>query len=213
MCPQAGELHFFGYSPLPPFLTYHVLDAEGNPTTIEFLHISPASNGSPTRLVGLVQNPVTLSTSVAGVQHLLKWNFAAEPNLSASLTKGVTLIATGGLRTPSDFIKALCLGADGVALANSAMQAIGCVAARICNTNNCPAGIATQQESLRSRVDVQGSAERLERFLSASVELMQVMARACGHSHLNQSCIDDLSTWKRGISELTGVAFAGVAPR
>ena len=37
----------------------------------------------------------------------------------------VTLIATGGLRTPSDFIKALCLGADGVAISNSAMHAIG----------------------------------------------------------------------------------------
>ena len=55
-----------------------------------------------------------------------------------------TLIITGGLRVPSDFIKALALGADGIAIANSAMQAIGCVAARICHTNNCPAGIATQ---------------------------------------------------------------------
>ena len=29
LCPETGELHFFGYSPLPPFLTYHVLDASG----------------------------------------------------------------------------------------------------------------------------------------------------------------------------------------
>jgi glutamate synthase domain-containing protein 2/CDGSH-type Zn-finger protein len=122
----------------------------------------------------------------------------------------VTLIITGGLRTPSDFIKALCLGADGVALANSAMQAIGCVAARICNTNNCPAGIATQQEHLRKRVDVQGSAERLACFFHASVELMQVIARACGHTHLNQFNRDDLTTWKKDMAELSGVAFAGV---
>lgn len=58
---------------------------------------------------------------------------------------------------------------------------------------------------------MQGSAERLERFLNASVELMQVMARACGHTHLNQFCIDDLSTWKKNVAELTGVAFAGVS--
>ena len=54
----------------------------------------------------------------------------------------VTLIITGGLRVPADFIKALALGADGIAIANSAIQAIGCIAARICNTNNCPSGIA-----------------------------------------------------------------------
>ena len=37
----------------------------------------------------------------------------------------VTLIATGGLRVPADFVKALALGADGIAISNSAMQAIG----------------------------------------------------------------------------------------
>jgi carotenoid cleavage dioxygenase len=29
VCPETGELHFFGYSPVAPFLTYHVLDASG----------------------------------------------------------------------------------------------------------------------------------------------------------------------------------------
>ena len=54
----------------------------------------------------------------------------------------VTLIITGGLRVPIDFVKALALGADGVALSNSAMQAVGCVGARMCNSNNCPAECA-----------------------------------------------------------------------
>jgi glutamate synthase domain-containing protein 2 len=122
----------------------------------------------------------------------------------------VTLIITGGLRTPSDFIKALCLGADGVALANSAMQAIGCVAARMCNTNNCPAGIATQREELRAKLDVEQAADRLARFLDASVELMRVMARACGHAHLNQFHIEDIATWKRDMAHLAGIPFVGV---
>jgi glutamate synthase domain-containing protein 2 len=56
----------------------------------------------------------------------------------------VTLIITGGLRTPADFAKALAMGADGVAISNSALQAIGCLGMRACNTNNCPVGIATQ---------------------------------------------------------------------
>jgi carotenoid cleavage dioxygenase len=29
ICPDTGELHFFGYGPFPPYLTYHVLDANG----------------------------------------------------------------------------------------------------------------------------------------------------------------------------------------
>ncbi len=130
--------------------------------------------------------------------------------LDSERRKDVSLIITGGVRTPADFIKAMCLGADGIAIANSAMQAIGCVAARICNTNNCPAGIATQQGHLRARLNVENSAQQLARFLGASVGLMQVMARACGHTHLNQLNVDDLTTWKKEMADLTGVQFAGV---
>jgi len=58
----------------------------------------------------------------------------------------VTLIITGGLRVPIDFVKAMVLGADGVAISNSAMQSIGCVAERICNTNNCPLALLLKKE-------------------------------------------------------------------
>ena len=134
----------------------------------------------------------------------------ARHQLDRRARSDVTLIVTGGLRTPADFIKALCLGADGVAIANAAIQAVGCVAARICHTNNCPSGIATQQEHLRARLNVDDSAARLARFLQASVELMQVMARACGHTHLNQFRHEDITTWKRDMAELAGVRYAGV---
>src|SRR5699024_10851209 len=117
----------------------------------------------------------------------------------------VTLIITGGLRTHTDFLKALALGADGIALANSAMQAIGCVAARMCHTNLCPAGIATQDPQLRQKLDVEAASKRLATFLDASVELMQVMARACGHDHLNQFNSDDLASWHKDMAELAGI--------
>ncbi len=123
----------------------------------------------------------------------------------------VTLIITGGLRVPTDFVKALALGADGIAIANSAIQAIGCVAARICNTNNCPSGIATQNPELRRRLDVERSAARLHRFLDAAVELMCVLARACGHDRLSAFEKDDLATWRREMALLSGVAYAGYA--
>jgi len=121
----------------------------------------------------------------------------------------VTLIITGGLRVPIDFVKAMALGADGIAISNSAMQAIGCIAARMCNTNNCPAGIATQKEELRKKLDIEKSAMQLNNFFTASVELMQVMARACGHNTLNQFNKDDLATWHREMALLSGVKYSG----
>lgn len=125
----------------------------------------------------------------------------------------VTLIITGGLRVPADFVKALALGADGIAIANSAMQSIGCVAARICNTNNCPAGIATQKEDLRQKLNPDKAAKQLANFLTASTELMQVMARACGHSHLNEFNKDDLATWHHEMARLAGIEYSGFKQR
>ncbi|WP_133153833.1 FMN-binding glutamate synthase family protein, partial [Vibrio sp. 10N.261.55.A7] len=121
----------------------------------------------------------------------------------------VTLIVTGGLRVPMDFVKAMALGADGVAISNSAMQSIGCVAARMCNTNNCPAGIATQKADLRQRLNVDKASKQLQNFFEASTELMQVMSRACGHDALSQFNSNDLATWNREMAMLSGVKYSG----
>jgi glutamate synthase domain-containing protein 2 len=134
----------------------------------------------------------------------------ARRHLDAVGASDVTLIITGGLRTPADFAKALALGADGVAVSNAAMQAIGCIAMRACHTNNCPVGVATQQRHLRDRLPVQGAAERLNRFFRATVDLMKVLARACGHSHLGQLSRDDLTTWDWDVMRLSGVPYGGV---
>ncbi len=123
----------------------------------------------------------------------------------------VTLIVTGGLRHPADFAKALALGANGVAVSNAAIQAIGCLGMRACHTNNCPVGIATQKPHLRARLPVDDAAARLARFFSATVELMQVVARAAGHRHLDEFNIDDLTTFKSDMVQLTGVAYGGVS--
>jgi len=123
----------------------------------------------------------------------------------------LTLVITGGLRLPADFVKALALGADAVAVSNSALQAIGCLGMRACHTNNCPVGIATQKPHLRRRLKIEKGAEQLNNFFRASAELMQVMARACGHSHLGEFSPDDLTTWKREIAHLTGIQYGGVS--
>ena len=135
----------------------------------------------------------------------------ARAHLDKLNRQDVSLVITGGLRKPADFIKAMAMGADAIAVSNSAMQAIGCLAMRACHTNNCPVGIATQKPHLVSRLVVEKSAKRLANFFEASTELMQVMARACGHNHLSQFNQDDLTTWKKDMSEISGVAFGGVA--
>ena len=134
----------------------------------------------------------------------------ARSHLDAMSGREVTLVITGGLRVAEDFAKAMALGADAVAVSNSAMQAVGCIAARMCNSNNCPVGVATQKEELRARLDVQIGAQKLARYFGASVELMQVLARACGHSRLSDFALRDLTTWKKDMADLSGVRFGGI---
>ena len=135
----------------------------------------------------------------------------ARRHLDALNRKDVTLVITGGLRKPADFAKALALGADAIAVSNAALQAIGCLGMRACHTNNCPVGIATQKPHLMNRLIVDSSAEQLKRFFESSIDLMKILARACGHDHLNQLCHDDLITWKPEMTQISGVTYGGVA--
>lgn len=136
----------------------------------------------------------------------------ARKHLDKREATDVTLIITGGLRVAEDFAKALMLGADAVALSNSALQAIGCLGMRACNTNNCPVGIATQKEDLRARLQIQASAKQLTNFFNGSTDLMKVVARACGHNDFAKFNASDLSTYNWDIHKLTGIAYAGVNP-
>jgi glutamate synthase domain-containing protein 2/nitrite reductase/ring-hydroxylating ferredoxin subunit len=122
----------------------------------------------------------------------------------------VTLIITGGLRIVDDFAKALMLGADAVAVSNAAIQAIGCIGMRACNTNNCPVGIATQKEHLRSRLDIDISARQLANYFSASNDLIKVIARACGYDDISKFNHNDLSTFNYDIHRLTNIKFSGL---
>ena len=124
----------------------------------------------------------------------------------------VSLVITGGLRVAEDFAKAMMMGADAIAVSNSALQAIGCLGMRACNTNNCPVGIATQKENLRSRLQIQASAKQLHNYFSATTDLMKVIARSCGHSNFTQFESADLSTYNWDIHKLTGISYAGINP-
>lgn len=122
----------------------------------------------------------------------------------------ITLIITGGLRVADDFAKAMMLGADAIAVSNSALQAIGCLGMRACNSNNCPVGIATQKESLRSRLIIDSSAQQLHNFFTATNSLIKVIARACGHDSVTKFNRNDLSTFDFEMHRLTGIPYAGI---
>lgn len=124
----------------------------------------------------------------------------------------VDLIITGGLRVAEDFAKALMMGADAIAVSNSALQAIGCLGMRACGSNNCPVGIATQKESLRQRLIIEASAQQLHNFFSASNDLIKVIARSCGYDDISKFQHSDLSTYDLEMYRLAGIPYAGINP-
>ena len=67
------------------------------------------------------------------------------------LRNRVLLRADGGLKTGWDVVIAALLGAEEYGFGSVAMIAEGCIMARVCHTNNCPVGVATQKEALRKR--------------------------------------------------------------
>ena len=68
-----------------------------------------------------------------------------------NLRNKVLLRVDGGLRTGRDIVLAALMGAEEFGFGTVAMIATGCVMARICHTNNCPVGVASQRKDLRKR--------------------------------------------------------------
>lgn len=115
------------------------------------------------------------------------------------------LVMTGGFRTSGDMIKALAMGADAIAIASGAMMAIGCQQYRICHNGKCPMGIATQDEELRKRFDIEKGAKRLGNYLYVLREELKSFARVCGYDDVHKLSIDDLCTTSEEIARYTGI--------
>jgi glutamate synthase domain-containing protein 2 len=131
--------------------------------------------------------------------------YQARQYLDEKGIRGVSLMITGGLRISSDFIKALALGADAIALGTAALMACGCQQYRICHTGKCPVGITTQDPELRKRLDVEESARRLANFLRVSNEELKDFARLTGNSDVHDLTADDLCTVNSEISNHTNI--------
>ena len=117
----------------------------------------------------------------------------------------ITLTITGGLRVSSDFAKALAMGADAIAVGTAAMIAAACQQYKICDSGNCPVGVATQDEELRKRLNIDVAAKRIENYLKVSTEELKTFARITGHSDVHELNINDVCTINSEISDYTDI--------
>ena len=95
------------------------------------------------------------------------------------LKKEIIVIAVGKVFSGFHIARLLSIGADICYSARGMMMALGCVQSLICNTNECPTGVATQNEALIKGLVVADKSQRVANFQRETVEaFMQIIAAA-----------------------------------
>ncbi|MBD0267681.1 MAG: glutamate synthase large subunit, partial [Cyanobacteria bacterium Co-bin8] len=102
--------------------------------------------------------------------------------LDNQLRDRVVLRVDGGLKTGWDVIMGALMGAEEFGFGSIAMIAEGCIMARVCHTNNCPVGVATQREELRKRFT--GIPEHVVNFFSFIAEEVRSLLAHLGYRSL-----------------------------
>ncbi|HEY9633649.1 MAG TPA: glutamate synthase-related protein [Coleofasciculaceae cyanobacterium] len=96
----------------------------------------------------------------------------------------VLLRVDGGLKTGWDVVTAALMGAEEYGFGSVAMIAEGCIMARICHTNNCPVGVATQREELRKRFT--GMPEHVVNFFFFVAEEVRSLLARLGYRSVKE---------------------------
>jgi glutamate synthase (ferredoxin) len=100
-----------------------------------------------------------------------------------NLRDRVLLRVDGGLKSGWDIIVAALMGAEEYGFGSIAMIAEGCIMARICHTNKCPVGVASQREDLRARFP--GIPEQVVNFFYFIAEEVRSILARLGYRSLN----------------------------
>lgn len=90
----------------------------------------------------------------------------------------------GGLKTGMDVVKAAMLGAESYAFGTAALTLLGCKILRICHTNKCSVGVATQDETLRDHFE--GTVERLISYFTFIAEDVRSILASLGYSTIEE---------------------------
>lgn len=108
------------------------------------------------------------------------------------LKKHIRVIASCKVITGFDLVKYIAIGADACNSARGMMFALGCIQALKCNTNTCPAGIATQDHALQKGLVPEDKAVRVANYHKETVKSALAMLTAAGLDNfesLNRSYI------------------------
>ena len=91
------------------------------------------------------------------------------------LRERVTLRTDGGLRTGRDIVMAAMLGAEEYGIGTAALIAMGCIMVRQCQSNTCPVGVCTQDETLREKFT--GNADKVVNLITFyATEVREILA-------------------------------------
>ncbi len=96
----------------------------------------------------------------------------------------VILRVDGGIKAGWDVVMAALMGGEEYGFGSIAMIAEGCIMARICHTNNCPVGVASQKEELRKRFP--GTPEHVVNFFLFVAEEVRSLLARLGYKSLNE---------------------------
>lgn len=123
------------------------------------------TGAAPTRIRDNVGIPIELA--LAAVDQRLR---------DEGIRNNVSIIAGGSIRSSSDVVKAIALGADACYIGTAALIALGCHLCRNCQSGKCNWGIATQVPELVNRLNVDEGVQRLKNLMTAwNHEIKEVM--------------------------------------